>query len=63
MVIKEKICKLFYLLLFYQVWLFIVVIDNNKYSLGYSVEDFELMINLEDYEDFLPPFIWVLRDI
>ncbi|CAD8045767.1 unnamed protein product [Paramecium primaurelia] len=30
---------------------------------GYSVEDFELMINLEDYEDFLPPFIWVLRDI
>ncbi|CAD8051484.1 unnamed protein product [Paramecium sonneborni] len=30
---------------------------------GYSVEDFELMINLEDYEDILPPFIWVLRDI
>ncbi|CAD8134885.1 unnamed protein product [Paramecium pentaurelia] len=30
---------------------------------GYSVEDFELLINLEDYEDFLPPFIWVLRDI
>ena len=44
----------------------LVIYCGNSISynlLGYSAEDFELMINLEEYEDFLPPFIWVLRDV